>query len=140
MVSQWEAAAQLNYFFGGGFQGMTQPTETFRRRVRTILDELAVERASKIKTNGAQNVIAAALTDELGPERAADVAFHLSDWGEDAAFLVTVHLFPERFTVEEIRDGVMALLIHAPNHLAAAAHLAGWPLRDLFNVGLKLDD
>jgi hypothetical protein len=119
---------------------MAEPTETFRRMVRTILAELAGERALNLETNGAQNVIAAALTDELGPERAADVAFHLSDWGEDAAFLVAVHLFPERFTVEEIRDGVTALLIHAPNHLAAAAHLAGWPLRDVFTVGLKLDD
>jgi len=87
---------------------MTEPTETFRRKVRTILAELASERAPNLETNGAQNVIAAALTDELGPERAADVAFHLSDWGEDAAFLVAVHLFPERFTVEEIRDGVTA--------------------------------
>jgi hypothetical protein len=85
-------------------------------------------------------VIAAALTDELGVQHAADVGFHLSDWGEDAAFLVAVHLLPERFTVKEIRDGVMAVLIHAPNHIAAAAHLAGWPLRDVFKVGLKLDD
>jgi hypothetical protein len=28
-----------------------------------------------------------------------------------------------------------ALLIHAPNHLAAAAKLAGWPVRDVFGVG-----
>jgi hypothetical protein len=71
---------------------------------------------------------------------AADIAFHLSDWAEDAAFLIALHLFPERFTVKEIHEGVVALLIHAPNHIAAAAHLAGWPLRDVFGVGLKLDD
>src|SRR5262245_4117000 len=119
---------------------MAETVETYRRKVRTILAELAAERAPNLGRNGAQNVIAAALAEELGPERAADVAFHLSDWGEDAAFLVAVHLFPERFTVDEIRDGVMALLIHAPNHVAAAAHLAGWPLRDVFEVGLRLDD
>jgi hypothetical protein len=119
---------------------MAEALETFRQKVRALFAELAGERARKLGTNGAQSVIAAALTDELGLERAADVAFHLSDWGEDAAFLVGVHLFPERFTVEEIRDGVIALLIHAPNHIAAGAQLAGWPLRDLFNVGLKLDD
>ena len=119
---------------------MAEVPETFRRKVRTVFAELAGERAQKLGTNGAQNVIAAALTDELGPERAADVAFHLTDWGEDAAFLVALHLFPERFSVEEIREGVMALLIHAPNHIAAGAHLAGWPLRDVFKVGLKLDD
>src|SRR5262249_7779606 len=103
---------------------MNETTKKFRRKVRTIFAELGGERAPKIGMNGAQNVIAAALREELGPERAADVAFHLSDWGEDAAFLVAVHLFPERFTAEEVRDGVMALLIHTPNHIAAAAHLA----------------
>jgi hypothetical protein len=108
--------------------------------VRTIFAELAGERAPRLGANGAQGVIAAALTDELGPERADHVAFHLSDWGEDAAFLVAVHLFPERFTVEEIRNGVLAFLIHAPNHIAAGAHLAGWPVQDLFEVGLRLDD
>jgi hypothetical protein len=126
--------------FGAEVDKMAKPTETFLRKVRTIFDELAGERAPKLGMNGALSVIAAALADDFGPERAADIGFHLSDWGEDAAFLVALHLFPERFTVEEIRDGVTALLIHAPNHIAAAAHLAGWPLHDVFRVGLKLDD
>ena len=119
---------------------MAEAAQTFLRKVRTILDELVGDRALNLGRNGARDVISAALAEELGVERAADVGFHLSDWGEDAAFLVALHLFPEQFTVEEIRDGVTALLIHAPNHIAAAAHLAGWPLRDVFEVGLKLDD
>jgi hypothetical protein len=119
---------------------MANAAETFRRKVRTIFAELVGDRASNLGRNGAQGTISAALADDLAVERAADVGFHLSDWGEDAAFLVALHLFPERFTSEEIRDGVTALLIHAPNHIAAAAHLAGWPLRDVFNVGLKLDE
>ena len=119
---------------------MAEAAETFRRKVRTIFAELVGDRAPNLGRNGAQEVISAALAEDLGVERAADVGFHLSDWGEDAAFLVALHFFPERFTVEEIREGVTALLIHAPNHIAAAAHLAGWPLHDVFEVGLKLDD
>jgi len=119
---------------------MGEATETFRQKAKSIFLELARERAARLGVNGAQDVIAAALADGLGLERAADVAFHLSDWAQDAAFLVALHLFPERFAAEEIRDGVLALLIHVPNHIAAGAHLSGWPIRDVFNVGLKLDD
>jgi hypothetical protein len=53
--------------------------------------------------------------------------------------LVAVQMYPERFTAEEVRAGVQAFLIHAPNHVAAAAHLSGWPLRDVFGIGLELD-
>jgi hypothetical protein len=73
--------------------------------------------------------------DEIGEERAREIAFHLSDWHADAAFIVALHLFPERFTSEEIRKGVLAFLIHAPNHVAAAAALSGHPVQDTFEVG-----
>ncbi|MGH2548563.1 MAG: hypothetical protein ACRDHN_04190 [Thermomicrobiales bacterium] len=63
-----------------------------------------------------------------------DIAFHLTDWAADAAFLVALHLFPERFTAEEIADGIESFLIHAPNHVAAAAVLSGWPPKDIFGV------
>lgn len=118
---------------------MKESIETFRQKAMTILTELAGERAPKLRVNGAHDVIAGALKHEFGLERADDVAFHLSDWAEDAAFLIALHLFPERFDVDEIRAGVMAFLIHAPNHINAAAHLAGWPLQDVFGVGIKLE-
>jgi hypothetical protein len=126
--------------FGCGGEAMAEAAETFRSKVRAIFAEYFGDRAPHLASNGAQVVITAALVNELDLERAADVGFHLSDWGEDAAFLVALHLFPERFTVEEIRDGVTAMLIHAPNHIAAAAQLAGWPIQDVFKVGLKLGD
>src|SRR5438128_1920007 len=72
---------------------MGEVTETFRQKARSIFSELARERVVRLGVNGAQEIIAAALADELGLERAADVAFHLSDWAEDAAFLVALHLF-----------------------------------------------
>ncbi len=67
---------------------MAEAPETFRRKVQTIFAELVNDRAPNLGRNGAQGAISAALADELGVERAADVGFHLSDWGEDAAFLV----------------------------------------------------
>lgn len=71
-------------------------------------------------------------------DRSADIAFHLSDWSSDAAFIVALHLFPERFTPEEIREGVEAIIIHAPNHLAAAAELGGYPVNDIFELGIRV--
>lgn len=53
------------------------------------------------------------------------IGFHLVDWQSEAAFLVALALFPERFTDEEIREGVEAFLIHAPSHVVEAARLAG---------------
>lgn len=81
--------------------------------------------------------IEAAIRSEYG-EKALDIAFNLSDWKSDAAFLVAVHLFPERFSAEEIREGVERVLIHAPNHLAAAAALAGYPVKDVYGIGFKV--
>jgi len=78
-----------------------------------------------------------AIREEYG-DKAHDIAFHLSDWSSDAAFLVALHLYPEKFTVEEIREGVEAIIIHAPNHLAAAGALGGYPVEDIFELGFRV--
>lgn len=70
--------------------------------------------------------------DEAKILHADEIAFHLTDWSAEAAFLVALHLFPERFTKEEIEEGVLAFLIHAPNHIVAAARLSGHPVEDIF--------
>ena len=67
------------------------------------------------------------------------MAFHLSDWAEDAAFLVAVHLYPERFSPEEIEEGVMGFLVHVPAHVMAAAHHGKHPLNDTFELGIYID-
>lgn len=66
-------------------------------------------------------------------ENAWDIAFHLSDWSADAAFIVALHLFPERFTDEQLREGVLAFVVHAPNHVPKAGELAGYPVEDIFS-------
>jgi len=85
------------------------------------------------------SVIASAIESDFAPEIASDIAFHLTDWMDEAAFLVAVALAPNKFTKDEIRDGIRACLIHIPNHMAAAATLGGWELRDIFNVSAKIE-
>jgi hypothetical protein len=40
-------------------------------------------------------------------EKGLEIGFHLTDWHEDARFLIALSLFPERFTNAEIRQGVI---------------------------------
>jgi hypothetical protein len=37
-------------------------------------------------------------------EQAHDIAFHLTDWSSDAAFVVAALLFPERFSADQLRE------------------------------------
>ncbi len=105
-------------------------------KVQAIFSEIAgAERAKWLHGDVPSRVmeqIAQAISSEHPPEVAGEIGFHLGDWQGDAAFLVALHLFPERFTLEEIRDGVRAFLIHAPQHIIAAARLAGNSIDDVF--------
>jgi len=109
-------------------------------KVSDIFKELAGGRAVNLYPtlfpDETRDAIERALGGELDAETASRLAFHLVDWNGDAAFLVALLLFPERFTPEEIRAGVTDFLIHAPNHVAAAAELGGWPVGDIFKGGL----
>lgn len=69
------------------------------------------------------DAIAAALSEQYGTTKAADIAFHMADWNSDAAFVTALHLFPERFTAAEIEAGISLFLTHAPNHIRAACDL-----------------
>jgi hypothetical protein len=106
--------------------------------VFNLFQELVGERAGRLR--GISNketrlVIAEALEKEFPEKTAKDIAFHLADWNSEAAFIVAMHLFPERFTKEQIRSGVGKFIVHAPNHVAAAAKLADQPVEDIFEVG-----
>lgn len=71
---------------------------------------------------------------------AKDIAFHLADWDSDAAFVVAFLLFPDEFSDDELRSGATSLIVHVPNHLAAAAKLAGQPVHDVFGLGDLLSE
>jgi hypothetical protein len=111
---------------------------TAHEKVIIIFREMAGAKAERLSaTHFAADVnsrITAAIA-ESQEERAvlaADhIGFHLVDWHADAAFLVALSLFPERFSDEEVRDGVDALLSHVPAHVLAAARLSGSPIPDL---------
>jgi hypothetical protein len=111
-----------------------------RDKVLTMFRELAGERAETLNAlrlpADITSTITAALTNSESDVteilQADEIAFHLTDWNADAAFLVALHLFPERFTAEEIREGVQNFLIHVPHHVIAAARLGGHSVEDIF--------
>ena len=112
--------------------------KSFRGKTRQILAESGHESALATFGLGTEDSFLARVQkafSELPAERAYDLAFHLSDWRADAAFLVALHLAPTRFSSDEVRDGITQFLVHAPNHVAAAAKVAGWPVQDIFGIG-----
>ena len=84
--------------------------------------ELVPDRAERLNFFSdalpAQERIAAAFRHDT--PRAQELSFHLTDIRADAAFLVALNLFPERFTAQEIVAGVYQLFAHVPYHLAQA--------------------
>ncbi len=109
--------------------------------LRMIFNELVGQRADLLCKGhcgpGAAEAVTTALLREsdFTEEQARDIGFHLADWPQEAAFIVALHLCPERFTPEEVEDGVLGFLVHVPNHVAAAAALFGSPVEDIFEVG-----
>ena len=110
--------------------------DSVREKAWAIFADAFGSRADILKggvpARGANDALGAALAEDYDPAVADEIGFHLVDWEADAAFLVAVLLFPERFTSEELQAGVTMLLVHAPAHLMAAARLAGYDAHDIF--------
>ena len=109
-----------------------------REKVAAIFRELAGEKAERLDASryladvNSRITAAIAASQAEGDILAADsIGFHLIDWQADAAFIVALALYPDRFTDEEVREGVDAFLIHAPSHVVEAARLAGVSISDL---------
>jgi hypothetical protein len=119
--------------------------DSVRKKVQAIFTELAGDRARMLDGStfpaGITSTVAAALSSSDATEEqilhADQIAFHLTDWNSDAAFIVALHLFPERFTPEEIEAAVDMFLVHVPSHVIAAARLAGHPTEDIFRENDK---
>ena len=115
---------------------MPDTPDKLDEKVQVIFSEIpGADRAKWLRGDVPSRVmdqIAQAISSEHQPEIAAEIGFHLGDWQSDAAFLVALHLFPERFTPEEIDEGVRSLLLHVPAHVITAARLAGHPTEDIF--------
>ena len=99
------------------------------KKVIQLFNEFAGENAKRLDGSKFPDVIADLITDVLAEdfdmEIARDIAHHLVDWNSDAAFMVALLLWPDRFTKDEISQGIYTFMPHAPDHLAAAAKLFG---------------
>lgn len=116
-----------------------EPDAACRAKVSVLFTELAGVLARRLDAatpgTSANDAIALALQEEFGLEKAEAVGYHLADWAADAAFLVALQLFPERFTTAEVAAGVEAFLCHVPKHVLAAAALHGrFPVEGMFGV------
>ena len=116
---------------------MNEATQSPRDKAIAIFRELVGDRANQLSdaVSEAQRIARTALAEDFDAQTAEDIAFHMTDWNSDAAFITAFLLFPDRFTAEEIRQGILDFLIHAPNHLAAAAKQHDCPIQDTFEVG-----
>lgn len=108
--------------------------DAVRTKVDGIFRELVGNRAETLRGDRvAKDVIfrlKAIFSHQYDPATASTLGMHMSDWNSDAAFIVALHLFPERFSDEEIEAGVGLFLCHAPNHIRAACGITGqyvWP-------------
>jgi len=106
---------------------MSDPSETLDQKVKAVFIEAFGDRAERMDGSRlnvpARAAVMSALAARYGFKTAGRIALNMMDGNGDAAFIVALHLFPERFTPEEIDDGIMGFLTHAPNHIREACRL-----------------
>ncbi len=108
---------------------------------RELVGERAVRVSSSRLATETMDRILEVLAPRFGVETANLIGCHIGECVGDAAFLVALQLFPERFTNDEIDDWLGCMMIDSPDHMAAAAKLYGTPIRDTFGLGpLVADD
>lgn len=98
------------------------------------------ERALLRRQRAARKAIREALSKSYGARGAREIAFHVSGWFEEAAFLVALQLDPKRFSKAEIEAGVSDVLAYVLDHVWEAARAAGYPLPCLEGEGLDGDN
>ncbi len=68
--------------------------------------------------------------------RSDDIAFHLTDWVDDLERFYRFCENPEAYRPEQVERLLMEILVHFPNHVAAASKLlVDLPVSDVFGVG-----
>lgn len=65
-------------------------------------------------------------SERLGHEKAQEFALHVTGFPSDAAFLVALFLFPERFTDDELAAGIRCFGIEASFHAVAIAKMLNY--------------
>ena len=102
-------------------------------KVLEIFRELVGDKADKLSASHFPADINDRITSALAKENPEwtdeeivkndQIGMNLVDWQRDAAFIVALTLFPERFTDKEIQDEIRALMIHIPAHVKDAEEL-----------------
>jgi len=112
-----------------GDGALNDPYESVRGKVLAIFAALVGDRAGRLDgaviATPAMDAITGALAERYGVEKADEIGFHIADWNSGAAFIVALHLFPERFTPEEIEAGLDLFLLDVPYHIREAVRLTG---------------
>jgi hypothetical protein len=115
---------------------MNDRFDNLRKKAATLLTQASASRVARSLNapdrTAAREAIRIALGRAYGRKAASNLAFHLVDWTGDAAFIMALCMFPEQFSGREIRDGVDLLLVHVPNHVAAAAKISGNQCKDIW--------
>jgi len=108
----------------------TAPTDRACEKAKAIFKKAFGERAAHLFT-GASTIqmgqtITAAFERHVRREKAHDIGFHLGDWAHDAALVLALHIFPEKFSREEIRCMTDLVAAGLPYHAAALATHFGY--------------
>ena len=109
-----------------------------REKVAAIFTELVGTQAERLSGSrylaDVNSRITSVLTkgDISDPDilRKDEAGLHIIDWQAEAAFIVALSLYPERFTDDEIEEGIISLLQHAPSHLVKAAKILDYPISE----------
>jgi len=113
------------------FERLEAARRSMRRKTEEVLagsgSELSA-RAQLRRQRAARRAIAEALAEREGGSRAREIASHLCDWFDEAAFLVALQLDPKRFSELEVEAGVSDVLAYVLDHVWEAARLGGFPL------------
>lgn len=93
------------------------------------------------QTSVSQRIVAALRAGDTEAEIAEQIAFHLTDCGDDFEQILKFYQQPQSLNDDQVQTLIFKFLAHVPNHLAAAKKLAGLgPIEDVFGVGVLEED
>jgi hypothetical protein len=129
--------------FRAEFERFQVARRSARAKVSELLGQERLEplkRALLQRQRAARKAIEEALAKTHGASGTREIAFHLSECFEEAAFLVALELDAKRFSKAEIEAGVSDMLLEALDHIWEAARVAGFPLPCLEDETFHDDD
>jgi hypothetical protein len=122
---------------------MQAAEDSARKKTSEVLGQARFrlsQRALLQRQRAARKAIEVALAKSHGERDARKIAFHLSQWLEEAAFLVALSLDPKKFSKAEVEAGVSSVLTNVLDDMWDAALVAGYPLPCLDDETIDFDD